>query len=224
VAGKDLRLAIKRKMIAVFADQHVGKQTRTCQSLCDRTLGCRHLMDGAAGAAAIFGAAYAQDPQASRNVVQHLADRFADLVDCTATAGADVTFDVEPHVLALKMVRHAQPADRCVHGCRSLAGRRGQAGLGTGDVSIKVFETQLQLITVEALGAPSELKTLQGLYEIAQPINLGLRMGALIIAHRDQVADHPMQRIDVIRQGREIDIHEPDSRPGSTTSRALSHR
>jgi len=48
------------------------------------------------------------DAQAGRDVVQHLADRLADLMDCAAAAGTGLRFNVERHVLALEMIRQAE--------------------------------------------------------------------------------------------------------------------
>ena len=65
--GKDLGLPVKRRVVAILADQHLGDEPRRGQALGDRTVGSRRLMDRAAGAAAVLGAADAQDAKLRRN-------------------------------------------------------------------------------------------------------------------------------------------------------------
>ena len=71
-------------------------------------------------------------------------------------------------------------------------------------------------------GAPSETAALKHLDDLPQPVDLSLRFRPLAVERRGQIADHPMQRIDVIRQGGEIDVHEPESSPAYGPARALS--
>jgi hypothetical protein len=78
VAGEDLGLAVKRRVVAVLADQHLGYEPRRGQALGNRALGSRRLMDRAAGTAAVFGAADAQDAKLRRDPVEHLARGLAD--------------------------------------------------------------------------------------------------------------------------------------------------
>jgi hypothetical protein len=53
------------------------------------------------------------------------------------------------------------------------------------------------------------LAALQDFDEVAEPVDLGLRLGALVVAVRHERADHLMQCSDVGRQGIEIDSHAP---------------
>ena len=61
IPGEDLSLSIERGVVAVLADQHLSDQPRCRQALGDQTIGRRRLMDRATGAAAVLGAANAQD-------------------------------------------------------------------------------------------------------------------------------------------------------------------
>jgi hypothetical protein len=162
-------------MIAVFADQHVGQQASAGQPLGNRPFRCRRLMDRAAGPAAIPRPADADDPQAGRNPVEHLAHRLADRMQDTATARAGICAEVEAHVLALQMVGKAG-AVRPGPGDGLLGRRRWQELFRTGNVGAEVFQAQLQLVAIETLGTSAELQTLQLLYDQPQALDLGLRL------------------------------------------------
>ncbi len=84
--GEDLALAIERRVVAVLADQHLGDEPRRRQALGNRAVGSRHLMDRATGAAAVFGAADAQDAKLRRHTVQHLAHALTDQVQAATAA------------------------------------------------------------------------------------------------------------------------------------------
>jgi hypothetical protein len=103
VPREDLGLSIKRRVVAVFADQHLGDEPRRGQALGDRSLGRRHLMDRAAGAAAVLGAADAHDAQLRRDPVEHLARRLADRMEAATAARALLALHVEPHLLPRQM-------------------------------------------------------------------------------------------------------------------------
>jgi len=166
----------------------------------------------ATSAAPVLRPAYANDAQAGRNVVQHFAVRLADLMDRAAAAGADCRFDIERHVLALKMVRHSEPFFGSGLSQHVFGGDFGQRRLGSGDIGVEVFKSEIELILVEPFRAAPELAALQCLDEIAEPVDLGLCLGALVGAFRHERADHLMQRGDVGRQGIEIDSHAPSLR------------
>ena len=134
-------------------------------------------MDAAAAPAAVLRAADADDPQAGRHPVQHLAHRFADRMQGATTTGAGRHIEVEVHVLALKMLGQAWPIrsvlDRGLFG----GGSHRQQFLDPGDVGTQVFQAQLQLVAIKPLGAPAELQALQLLHDQPQPFDLGLRLG-----------------------------------------------
>ncbi len=166
-------------------------------------------MDCAAAPAAVPRAADADDPQAGRNPVEHLAHRLADRMQGTATARTGLRVEVEAHVLALQMVGKAgavrpRPGD-------GLLGRRcWQELFCTGDVGAEVFQAQLQLITIETLGTSAELQALQLLHDQPQALDLDLRFTErrpFTRPLRSQLTDQPMQRINIIRQGSKIDVH-----------------
>ena len=110
VSRKNLRLAIERNVVAVFADQNVGEQPGACQPFRDWTVWCRCLMQLAAGSTSVLGAANADDAKTGRNIVQHFADGLADFVDFTATAWASGGIDVKRHVLTIEMIRQTETA------------------------------------------------------------------------------------------------------------------
>lgn len=60
---------------------------------------------------------------------------------------------------------------------------------------------------IETLGASSEPVPLQRLQDLSKAVNLGLRFGPLGLQRSRQVADHLMQRLDVVRQGSEVQRH-----------------
>jgi hypothetical protein len=99
MAREDLRLAIERLVIAIFADQHMGEQAGTGETLRDRPFGRRRLVDGAAGPTA--RPADTDDAQSSRYPVEHLRDGLADGMDGAAAIRTSVTIDIETNVLAL---------------------------------------------------------------------------------------------------------------------------
>ena len=68
---------------------------------------------------------------------------------------------------------------------------------GSGDIGVEIFESEIELILVEALEPASELAALQDLNEVAEPVDLGLSLGALMIALRHTRVDHFMQCSDV---------------------------
>jgi hypothetical protein len=109
MAGEDLRLAIERKVVAIFADQHVCEETSAGQPFRNRPLRSRCLMELAAGPAPVLRASDTDDAEPGWNVVQNLADRLANLVDRAAAARTGLGFNIERHVLALEMVRQTEP-------------------------------------------------------------------------------------------------------------------
>src|SRR5215469_7288834 len=62
---------------------------------------------------------------------------------------------------------------------------------------------------MEAFGATSEPVALQRADDLPQPLNLRSRLGPLTVEGCSQLADHPMQRCNIIRQSSEIEGHEP---------------
>ena len=162
-------------------------------------------MDRPAGAATVFGAADAQHTQARRHIVQHLADRLANLMDRAATAGTGAGVDVEGHILARQVVGQAGTVVRYTLGPFLSAGRlRRQIGLRPGDIGIEIFEPEGKLIGIEALGPASEPGSLKLLDNTLEAFNF-------VIAGLDDdrhIAHQAVQKADVGRQVLKIETHE----------------
>ncbi len=120
---------------------------------------------------------------------------------------ADIGVDIEHCVFARQMIGQAEASRRSPFRFWVLFGDLRACRLGLGDVGSDIFQAKLQLILVQTLGAASELVALQGLHDLPQPIDLGQSFSALSVARHNQIADHPMQRIDIIRQGSEVNGH-----------------
>jgi hypothetical protein len=133
------------------------------------------LMDRAAGAAAVLGAADAQDAQLRRDPVEHLARRLADPMEATAAVRAFMALHVEPHLLPRQMSGERRAPGRG-SGPRVLIARRrwNQVGFGAGSVGIEVFQAESQLVRIELLGAASELPSLKLLDEAPETLDLGV--------------------------------------------------
>ena len=74
-------------------------------------------------------------------------------------------------------------------------------------IGVEVFKAELQLIVIEPLGAPAKLAALQLLDDEMEPLDLGLCLGEAGALGRER-AHQPLQRLHIIRQGGEIDVHE----------------
>jgi hypothetical protein len=72
LAGEDLALPVKRKMVAVLGDQDVGEQGGTGQAFGDRTLRRGRLMNGPASSATIPRSTNADDLKPRWHMVEHL--------------------------------------------------------------------------------------------------------------------------------------------------------
>lgn len=96
-----LRLAIKRQMIAIFADQDMGEQRRCCEPASDHPFGRRHLRHRLRLPAGIFGTPDADYAQGRQQPLEHFTDAFADrMAHATATVTA-FALNVELPILAL---------------------------------------------------------------------------------------------------------------------------
>ena len=192
-------------MVAILADQHMGQQAGTCEPLCDRPLGRRRLVDRAAGAAAVFGAANAQHAQTRRYIIQHFADRLANLMDRATTAGTGTGVDVQRHILARQMIGQARTIIRYAAGLLLFAGRfRRQIGLRAGNIGVEIFEPEGELIGIEALGLASEPGALKLLDNTLEAFDF-------VIAGLDDdrhIAHQAVQKADVGRQVLKIETHE----------------
>ncbi len=205
VPSEDLGLSIERRVVAVLADQHLGDEPRRSQALGDRTVGCRRLMNRAAGAAAILGATDAHHAKLSRNPVEHFARGLADRVKVAATARALIALHVEHDILAREMTGKCRALR---HGSRirgRLTSRQHRVlGFRTGNIGVQVFDPEGQLIGIEALGPASELPSLKLLDDTLETLDL-------VIAGLDNdrhVAHQAVQKVDIRRQVSEFETHE----------------
>src|ERR1700682_883347 len=105
--GEDLALPVKRKVVAVLGDQDMSEKTGTGETLGDRTLRGRRLMNSPTGPAAIARPADADDAKPRGHMIEHLADSLADHMQFAAATGARLMLNIEPHVLAGQMRRQA---------------------------------------------------------------------------------------------------------------------
>src|SRR3984893_3402414 len=69
VSGEDLSLAVKRRVVAIFAHQHMCQEAGARHSLGDGPLRARCLMDRSTRAAAIFGTEDKPQPQPLRHEI-----------------------------------------------------------------------------------------------------------------------------------------------------------
>ena len=104
VPGKDLRLTIERRVIAILGDQHLREQRRRRHAAGNWTFRGRRLGDRAASATGVLWTGDAQDAKRRRNPIQHLAHAFADGMERAAAASARLAVDIEPDVLARQMI------------------------------------------------------------------------------------------------------------------------
>ena len=101
---KDLRLPIKRRVIAIFADQHLCEQCRRRQSAGDQPFGRRRLHDLLQARQAYFG----REMRTTRSWAGTQSSISLTLspmrVERAATTAADLAIDIEQNVLARQMI------------------------------------------------------------------------------------------------------------------------
>ena len=96
LAGKDLRLAIERKVVSIFVDQHVCEQRLGRQAAVDRPFRRGRLHDSAfACPAAIARAADHLNPKLRWNVIKHLGAVLADHMQGRTAAPAGLVGDID---------------------------------------------------------------------------------------------------------------------------------
>jgi hypothetical protein len=143
---EDLRLPIERKMIAVFADQHVREQRRRRQTASDQSLGRAGLHHLAAGAAGVFRAGGAHDTKLRWDPIQHLADALTNQMESAATAATDPVLYVEQNVFAWQMIGQ-RPASRRRVGFRCDLRLRF---LEAANVAVEILQTECKLVGIDA--------------------------------------------------------------------------
>ena len=88
VAGVDAGQPVQRDVVAVFGDEHVGKQRRPGHAARDRPARCRRLEDRLAGHARQLAPHMPDHHQAGRHVLEWFRHGRADLAQTTAARGA----------------------------------------------------------------------------------------------------------------------------------------
>ena len=106
-------------------------------------------------------------------MVEHLADRLADLMQRAATAGASLILHVQPDVLAWQVGRQARPLPLRFVG---FGLDRRESGFEPCQIDLKIFEAKAQLVVIKPFGAPAELVALQLLDDEVETLDLGLRL------------------------------------------------
>ncbi len=82
--GKDLRLPIDRRVIAIYADEDMCEQRRDCKTAGDRSFWCCHLCHLVADAAGIFLTRNTDHAKLGRHPVQHLKFTLSDAMNYTS--------------------------------------------------------------------------------------------------------------------------------------------
>jgi hypothetical protein len=177
LAGVDLCLAVERQVIEVFRDQDVGHHRLGRQAAVDQARRRRRLHHGAlASPAAIARPADYPHLKVCRHHVELFGHVLADHVQRAATARAGLLLRLDHHLLARQVLRQAatvaarRPTRR---------GRCRRAGLIRGrhrrlQRLLDVFQAKLQLVRVEAFGAPAVQRALELLDQQLQLVDLGL--------------------------------------------------
>jgi hypothetical protein len=205
VAGEDLRLPIERRVIAIFADQHLGEQRRRRQAAGDRPLGSRRLRHRLAGPTGVFGTGGADDAKLSRNPIQHLAHALSDDMQRAAAAAADRALNVEPDLFARQMVGQRFATRRAV---RRLAFAGRTLLFLAGEIAVDLFERERQLVGIKALGTTAKLRPLQLLDDRLQALDLAVA----VLDGGGHIANEMLQKSRFGRQIVEIEPHVESTR------------
>jgi len=160
-------------VVAVFANQHLGKQRWSCQATGDQPLRSRCLNDRLASPASILGTRGTDHAQPRRHPIQRLADTLSDHMQCAATTRAGHVVDIESHVLPRQMIGQ-RPALGRPFGWLLLS--RRTALLFAGKIAFNLFKSERKLIRIEALGSAAELRALQLLDDGSEALDLGVAM------------------------------------------------
>src|SRR5215472_502671 len=199
VTRKDLRLPVQRRVVTIFADQHLREQRRGRQAACDWALRRRCLTHRSACATAIFGAANADDAELCRYPVQHLADALPDRMQGATAACTGRRSDVGPNLLTWQMtgkwLAPRLPVLWFAGGLlRSFGGRF---------VALDILQAKRELVDIDTLGSTSELCALQLANDQAKTLDLTV----IMLDNRHHIANEMMQHRDIGRQTIEIDSH-----------------
>src|SRR5262249_37041631 len=193
-------LSIQWRVIAIFADQDLREQRRRRQASCDRALRRRRLRHRSASAAAIFGAANADDTKLRRHPIQHLADALADRGRLTATASADRRADLDPDLFTRQMIGEWLAPRLSILRFRP----RFLRGFSARFVGLNVLQSKRKLIGIDALGPAPKLRALKLLDDQLEPVDLTL----VLLNDGRHVAHKAMQQSRIRRKIVEIELHD----------------
>ncbi len=211
LAGIDLRLAIERRVVGIFGDQHMRDQRLGRDAVLDQPLRRRCLADFArAGAAGVFGAARDDHLQPSGDHVEPFGDILADAMLETAAAGAGLVLDIDDDLFARQMQRQRAAIDLPLARC-GLAWLRPvillRRSFGRRDHLLQVLERKGELIGIKPLGAAAEAMPLQLLDNHHQPFDLAVRAirfaacgSELLSMPRPLGQQQSLQRIEIGRE------------------------
>jgi hypothetical protein len=169
----------------------------------DRPFRCGRLHHSAlAGTASIAWPAHHLHAQLGRNQIELLRAVFTDHVRHTAAARGLSVVDVDDDLIARQVGRQrtaiavgslgAPPSLRRL--------RRIFGGVAFGGGRLRVLQHKLQLIEVELLRTRTITVPQQTLDQLPQLLVLGLQF-------RHHFLQHPLQDSRIVRQGREVDLH-----------------
>src|ERR1700731_3203046 len=74
---------------------------------------------------------------------------------------------------------------------------------------MEVFKTELQLVVIQPFGPPTKLAALQLLNDEPEAFDLRLRLSEVGAFGRER-PDHPLQRLHIVWQIGEINVHKPE--------------
>ena len=225
MAGKDLRLAIERQMIAVLGHQHLGQQSLGCHAAGQRPLGRRRLHYGAlATAAPITRTADYLDLVERGNDVEHLGDVLADHMHRTAAVRAALVFDIDHHLDPRQMRRQgaAVAQRRLALAGRLSVGRRFQidCGLRRAERLSDLLQCELQLIRVELFRARPVAAAHQLLDDQLQFLDLGI--GSVALRPERLTLDAQLLYCAVLRFQHRCQRREPRLEQGGILQRLVS--
>ena len=186
LAAHDLRLPIERKMVGVFADQHMGDRSFRRQACLDQPSRGRGLDDAVgAGAARIFGATGDDDAELRRDHIQPLRHIFTDAMQASP-AGADQACRLDHLFDTRKMAWKRTPIGCARSGetfaCRSVGLVLSLDGC---DGRFQILQGQIELIGIGLLGFTPERRLPEGGDQSFQPFD-PLVLAAFTRGCRDQ--------------------------------------
>ncbi len=207
-----LGLPIERQMPSVFGNQDIGHHRLGRQPALDQPFGRRRLNHRLlAGPAGIFGTVRHDHPELRRNHVEPLRGLLADHMHGRPATGTVRVFGLDRHIHARQMGGKRAAIGAALLGTRPCGHRvlLVVVGLVAGNGLLDILERQKQLLGIELLRTPAELRALQLAQQMPQAINLRQRLVALgDRASRSRSRRHApprrrkqrMQRFDIHRK------------------------